>query len=84
MQNQGHGKQLKLSHSPRILYYRGRVSTYLLVWIVVISQHGPLSLYTKLEGPSLMKLDFYLPWMIFKQFHIFMVTTLGLCAKRPT
>jgi hypothetical protein len=37
---------------------------------VVVPQHGPLSLYTKLEGPSIAELDSYLPqyrlWMICK------------------
>lgn len=35
-----------------------------------VHQHGLLSLYTMLKGPSIVDLDFYLPWyglwMIFK------------------
>ena len=45
------------------------------------------SLLTKLEGPSIAKLDFYFPrsgvWMIFEAPQSFMVTARGLCAKRP-
>jgi hypothetical protein len=45
----------------------------------VIPHHGPLSLYTKLGGPSI-AIDFYLPWYglgkIFKSLRIFKVTAL--------
>ena len=48
---------------------------------IAILQCDPLSFYTKLEGPSIAKLDFYFPrynfWMIF------MLTTLGMCVKQP-
>ena len=54
---------------------------------VVVPQYGPLSLYTKLEGPSIAKLDSYFPhyelWMIFNNHWIFMVMALGLCAQWP-
>jgi hypothetical protein len=47
-------------------YYFGLALKY-----VTIPQHGSLSTYTKLEGPSIAKLDFYFPahalWMIFKE-----------------
>ena len=48
-----------------ILHCHGNVPNYLLFWIVhkhvAVHEHGPFSLYTKLEGPSIPKLDFDFP-----------------------
>ena len=50
-------------------------------------QHGSLSLYTKIEGPSIAKIDFYFPryglWIMFEELYKFIVTTLDRCVKQP-
>ena len=52
---------------------------------VVVPQHEPLSFYTKLEGPSVAKLELCFPWyglwMTLKGPWIFMVTTLKYMCK---
>ena len=55
---------------------------------VKVPQHGRLSLYTRLEGPSITKIDFPFPHfdlhMIFKGPWFFMVMALGMCVKWPS
>ena len=56
---------------------------------VAVPQHGPLSLYTKLEGPSITNLVFFFVsnGMAFGYFsralNFFMVMALGLFVKWP-
>ena len=59
----GMWQSIKLSLSPRNFYIAmGRNRTWKYV---VVPRHGPLSLYTELEGPSIAKLEFLLPTIHF-------------------
>ena len=65
-----------------MLYIHGGAPNYLSIEVsikfVVVHEHCLLSIYTILEGPSTVKLDFYFPWY---GPWIFMVTALGFCVK---
>ena len=58
----GGSNAIKLLLAPR-KYYSTMVGTQTQTYVAVL-QHGPLSMYTKLEGPTIAKLDFYFPRLL--------------------
>ena len=58
----GGSNAIKLLLAPR-KYYSTMVGTQTQTYVAVL-QHGPLSMYTKLEGPAIAKLDFYFPRLL--------------------